>query len=514
MTLEVVRRIRDNVHGSIDVTALEDAIIAHPAVQRLRRLRQLAFLNYVFPGASHSRFEHSLGVMHLAGSTWDKLGLNQARLARSAGRIDEFARIEGTPVGSSPLIHGLLQPTFASIRGIFESDTIRQALRIAGLAHDLGHPPFSHSGECFLPTWQAVLESNVDIPEFLQAYLRAKIDGLLQVGRDPNIERVPHEILTLLILDGVLREVQKDSSLNPRIDPQDVASILDPKIPPVEGSEIHRAGVSHLCHELISGELDVDRMDYLLRDSRECGVVYGLFDSHRILDCLTFYHSPEDGRMHVAIRLSGLAAFEDYLRARNSMYLQVYFHKTAVAADAMIRHLARHLEGWTLPASTREFLEIDDSNMEGLLLRTARNLADPKESLEFFHRLVRNLIRDRQLWKRVYEVASTSRAPASAKTLEQVRTILSRSGYRTEEISTTGSLTRFRKREVDQPSRNYLRLIKSDERQVPRVVPIEDYSQLISENVVREIRRFYVEVEPNCSGTEISRSIREGLSDP
>ncbi|MDQ3235558.1 MAG: hypothetical protein M3Q07_27420, partial [Pseudobdellovibrionaceae bacterium] len=64
MSLNLVRRIRDNLHGSIDITELEDAVIAHPFFQRLRRVKQLAFLHYVFPGATHSRFEHSLGVLH------------------------------------------------------------------------------------------------------------------------------------------------------------------------------------------------------------------------------------------------------------------------------------------------------------------------------------------------------------------------------------------------------------------------------------------------------------------
>jgi len=77
MGLEIVRRIRGNINSSIDVTALEDAVIAHPYVQRLRRIKQLAFLHYVFPGATHSRFEHSLGVMQLAGLAWDKLKTNQ-----------------------------------------------------------------------------------------------------------------------------------------------------------------------------------------------------------------------------------------------------------------------------------------------------------------------------------------------------------------------------------------------------------------------------------------------------
>ena len=79
MALEIVRRVRGNLHGSIDVSTLEDKVIAHPIFQRLRRIKQTAFLSFVFPGASHTRFEHSLGTMHLAGKAWMKIWENQKR---------------------------------------------------------------------------------------------------------------------------------------------------------------------------------------------------------------------------------------------------------------------------------------------------------------------------------------------------------------------------------------------------------------------------------------------------
>src|SRR6476619_7443933 len=94
MELEIVRRIRGNVHGTVDVTALEDRIIDHPVVQRLRRIKQLAFLSFVFPGATHSRFEHSLGVMQMAGLTWTKMRANQKRLVATCARYRDFAAVE------------------------------------------------------------------------------------------------------------------------------------------------------------------------------------------------------------------------------------------------------------------------------------------------------------------------------------------------------------------------------------------------------------------------------------
>ena len=80
MTQKIARRIRGNLHGSIDITTIEDAVIAHPVFQRLRRIQQTAFLSLVFPGATHTRFEHSLGVLNLASKALDKLIGNQERL--------------------------------------------------------------------------------------------------------------------------------------------------------------------------------------------------------------------------------------------------------------------------------------------------------------------------------------------------------------------------------------------------------------------------------------------------
>ena len=122
MGLEIVRRIRGNVHGSIDVSELEDAVIAHPYFQRLRRIKQLAFLNYVFPGATHTRFEHSLGVMHLAGVAWNKLLVNQERLYNTLTRYGEFEEIEKKPKTRDEVIHGRIAPTFPLMGKIFQSD--------------------------------------------------------------------------------------------------------------------------------------------------------------------------------------------------------------------------------------------------------------------------------------------------------------------------------------------------------------------------------------------------------
>ncbi len=496
MELEIVRRIRGNVHGTVDVTALEDRVIAHPFVQRLRRIRQLAFLSFVFPGATHSRFEHSLGVMQLAGITWTKMRANQKRLAASCGKYRDFEAEEKR--GVAGLVHGLLAPTFPVIDQVFESQYTLQALRLAALLHDVGHPPFSHSGELFLPTWRELLLGlEKGVAPYLVEYLQGKCAKVAAAGKDPAKVRVRHEVYTLLLVDRLLSDVNDQGEspyLGMKIVPRDVLSIICPEIAPADGSVLHQHGIHKLLNELISGEVDIDRMDYLLRDSRECGVVYGIFDATRIQDSLCLYLDPADSSIHLAISFSGLAAFEDYLRARHSMYLQLYFHKTSVAAEAMMQQISRRLGGFVLPTEVEAYAELDEYNIEGALAAAATKLPSEKAKGEF-KQLSRELLRDRRLWKRIFEVSAKSQ---DDRDRGQVATnaackILEGLGVPYEKLSSSTSLTSFRSRGEHEQSRNYLRLIKKDERQFPRVVPIEDHSQLIDANDKVHITRIYVD---------------------
>lgn len=505
MSLNPVRRIRDNLHGSVDVSELEDAVIAHPYFQRLRRVRQLAFLHYVFPGATHTRFEHSLGVMHLASVAWEKLQKNQERLRHSVSPIPNFAQLEIDTNASEK--HGRLSPTFAMLEPIFDSDYALQTFRLAALLHDVGHPPFSHSGEHFMPSWADVLESNADLPPYLAAYLKEKTDEILRKGQDPKQNHVRHEIYSILLVDRILQSIyQKNPGLRLKVDPQDVISVINPAIPRAPNSPLGAA--YHIVRELISGELDIDRMDYLLRDSRECGVVYGVFDAERILDSLSLYYDDVDQQVHVAINLSGLAAFEDYLRARYSMYLQLYFHKSAVAAEAMMRHLCDSLQNWRLPARVDNYAAIDEYNIGSALWDASHNL--PSGDRENQNVLVADLLYNRRLWKRIYEVSGTKNK-VSLEGLATVKKLLDARGIRYQEVSSENSLTRFQPRTGQARSRNSLRLIKKDEQQMHRVCAIEDFSTLIASNDSVVICRIYVALDQRFSLDEIKAIITEGL---
>ena len=243
---------RDSVHNIIRLKTGDAAgkllarLIDTAEFQRLRRIKQLGLALFAYQAAEHSRFTHSLGALHLATRTLDKL--------KTTYQISAEAQV---------------------------------AVRCAALLHDIGHGAFSHVIETIL---------NFHHEQFT---IEAVLSSETEVGQ-------------------VLRRFSNDL-------PENVAAIVRGDFRPMA------------LAQLVSSQLDVDRMDYLLRDSLMTGAKYGIYDVEWIIKSLEI--DEENDRLYVAAR--GIYAVEDYLQARYYMFRQVYFHRTLRSAEAILKSLLR-----------------------------------------------------------------------------------------------------------------------------------------------------------------------------
>jgi HD superfamily phosphohydrolase len=317
------------VHGFIELNDWEREIIAQPAFQRLRRIRQLAWTDQVYPGAMHTRFEHSLGVMHTATLLYDSV----ARRSR---------------------------PTLESELAYNEDGLKRHRalVRLAALLHDVGHGPFSHAAEDLLP------------------------------ARGEGGEAYKHEDYSAAIVRRHFRDVIENHRLNRNYDlrAEDVAALI-------EGSA--GAGRAAFWRELISGQMDADRMDYLLRDSLHAGVQYGRFDLGRLVRTVQVAPGVEGEGPQLGISEGGWHAAEGLILARYFMFTQVYFHKTRIAFDHHLHEALKELlpQGCFPPPegdALDSYLQWDDWRVLGMLANGqggehGRRLATRDHYREVFH---------------------------------------------------------------------------------------------------------------------------------
>lgn len=305
--------IRDPIHGFIELNDWELEIVNHPVFQRLRRIRQLGLTDMVYPGATHTRFEHSLGVMHVAGRMFDEIVKRRGDFLENELRFDKA--------------------------GLSRDSTL---VRLTALLHDVGHAPFSHAAEGLMP----------QNPDTGRAY--------------------KHENYSGAAIRFLMSDVIEDHPSNQNYDfkASDIANFLEGR------SSLAR---TLLWRDLISGHLDADRADYLLRDSYHAGVEYGKYDLNRVLVSMTVGIDPETNSPAIAVDEGGLHAAEGLILARYMMFTQVYFQHTRRAYDHHLKGFLKSLlveetgdENATFPPPTsveniRKYLEWTDWKALGLL---------------------------------------------------------------------------------------------------------------------------------------------------
>ena len=262
--------IKDPVHGYIYFTENEKNLIDTYPMQRLRRLRQLAGSEYVYPGANHTRFEHCLGVMYLAGKVVENPNLSR-----------------------------------------IVSDEEADMIRLSGLLHDVGHGPFSHV--------------------FEQLLIR-------------DLEKTHEDITSWIIAGSEISDKVAKMGFNP----EEVAKLAVGKL--------HKTGKA-FWDQIISSGVDVDKQDFIVRDTYHTGAEYGFIDVFRLIHALDVLG--ED----LAVELGALSALEAFMIARIESFKSIYFHRVGRAGQIMLAtamEKANEELGLTAFKTPEEYLSMDD----------------------------------------------------------------------------------------------------------------------------------------------------------
>ncbi|MGI8510391.1 MAG: HD domain-containing protein [Gemmatimonadaceae bacterium] len=291
--------IRDPIWNNIRLDAVALELVDTPVFQRLRYVRQLGLAYLVYPGATHTRFEHALGAYHLCRIA--------VALIRERGELQDVADDECT---------------IASI---------------AALLHDVGHYPFSHALE--------------------------------EIGATHH-EEVAHGLITTGPIAEILRLHFGDDAPD-RI----IALIRGRSTSPLQG--------------LISGSLDLDRIEYLKRDAHLCGVAYGEIDADRLINSMALLRDPATGIATVGVAEKGLSALESLLFAKYQMYRNVYWHHAVRSATAMYKRIVENACNSGALTKSQLFSFTD----EGLLYHLMQRSPTP----------LLLALRERHLYKRIAE---------------------------------------------------------------------------------------------------------------
>ena len=317
MTPKLFHEIRDPIHVFIRLDSDERRVLDSRPVQRLRNIHQLAMGYLVYPGATHKRFEHALGVMELATRVFDVITRQDA-------------------------VHETVRRVVPEILNEDRKSYWRRVLRMAALCHDIGHLPFSHAAE----------------------------HELLPSGWT-------HETISAdLIRSDEMQSIW--TGITPPLRTEDIVKLAvgPEKLPHVQFTDWEAV----LSEIVVGNAFGVDRMDYLLRDSLHTGVQYGRFDHYRLIDTLRILpkndHSEEPT---LGLESGGLQSAEALLLARYSMFSQVYLHPVRRAYDLHLKEfLEEWLPGGTFPTEAEDFLTRSDIEVLAGIMSEARKDGNAK----------------------------------------------------------------------------------------------------------------------------------------
>ena len=326
---KLYHEFRDPIHIFIKMFPEERAVVDSRPFQRLRNISQLALTNLVYPGATHKRFEHSLGVMEIASRIFDVLTETSNR---NKDILDIFPK----------------HP--------YELLRWRFTLRMAALCHDIGHLPFSHASEkeLFPKGWN-------------------------------------HEKMTAtIILGDEMRPFWKTISINANeivklaLGPKEVAGAFGPDNPDFQFSNWETI----LSEIIVSDTFGADRIDYLLRDSHHAGVAYGKFDHYRLIDTLRILpfecnHSGtcEEKMPFLGIEGGGLKTVESLIVARYLMYTQLYFHPVRRIYDIHLKEFLMKLFPKGIPITIPEYLGLSDNDILSEIYKCSEDSSCPLNEL-------------------------------------------------------------------------------------------------------------------------------------
>lgn len=400
--------IRDPIHGSMWLTVEERAIVDTAAVQRLRNVRQLGFADLAFPGATHSRYAHSLGAMHIAGQLAETIFYDLPSDDRAF---------------------------------------LRQRVRLAALLHDCGHAPLSHTSERLMPKLATL--------------------GLPAWAIDETKEQATHEDYTVLLLlrSPLGQELDRCFGKNTA---KDIAALVAGKS---DGpSAFVRGGVDYfpVLRQLVSSEIDVDRMDYLLRDSFYTGVNYGKFDFDWLCSNTTCH--VKNGAAYLAIGSRAIFAFEDFLLSRLHMFLGVYYHYIPVGLDHLMLRYATDAPGdYVFPSDAEAYTQRDDVHFVNALRASKNPWAERLAGRRGYRLLLETTERDRPVPK------------------DKILDALGAAAIDTFETTTEGALSKYFGGEPDGAQ------IYVINEALAQVTPLEEYTPLFrryAQNVL--VSRIYV----------------------